>query len=165
MVANAIASKRKNRVKKTAIKLATCLIKCLFAASFTRLCRSDSTSGKAWGKAVPKAAYWAIGRSLEREVQIAREIRDRYGSPGILWRSDLDEEGRRRSAGSGTAEHAGSHSVRNPLPFDIGDGKTEAGAGGKICRDGNRGDGAKALTKRASGLAQRGCDVRGGIGR
>jgi hypothetical protein len=164
MVANAIASKRKNRVKKTAVELATCLIQCLFAASFTRLCRSHSTGGKAWERLSRKPHTGRWEEASSGKFQIAREIRERYGSPGILWRNDLDEEGGRRSARSGTAEHAGSYSVRNPLPLDIGDGKTEAGAGGKIRGDGNRGDGPKALTKRASGLAQRGCDVRGGFG-
>ncbi len=78
---------------------------------------------------------------------------------------DLDGEGKRRSAGSGTAKHAGSYSIRNPLPIDVGDGKTKAGAGGKIRGNDDRGDGSKALPKWAAGQAQRRSCFRGRVSR
>lgn len=62
---------------------------------------------------------------------------------------DLGGEGRRRSAGSGTAQYARCDSICNPLPVNVGDGKGEAAAGDEIRRDSNRGDGSKALTIRA----------------
>jgi hypothetical protein len=78
--------------------------------------------------------------------------------------SELDGEGRRRSAGSGAAKYTGCDSVRNQLLVDIGDGKVEAGAGREIRRDSNRGDSAKTLPKWAGCLAQRRPCVRGVIG-
>ena len=78
--------------------------------------------------------------------------------------TELDGEGRRRSAGSGAAEHARCDSIRDQLPVDVGDGKREAGAGVEVRRDGNRGDGTKALAIRARCLAQRRPCVRGSIG-
>ena len=85
--------------------------------------------------------------------------------PALIDGTGLNGEERRRSAGSGTAEHAGSNSIRNPLPTDVGDHKTEAGARSKICGDGNRGDSSKALPKWAAGLAQRRSCIRGCVGR
>jgi hypothetical protein len=76
-------------------------------------------------------------------------------NPVSIAGTELDGEGGRRSAGSGAAKYACCDSIRNQLPVDIGDGKGKAGAGGEIRRDGNRGDGAKALTIRARWLAQR----------
>jgi hypothetical protein len=78
--------------------------------------------------------------------------------------TELDGEGSRRSAGSGAAEHARCDSIRDQLPVDVGDGKGEAGAGGEIRGDGNRGDGTKALTIRARCLAQRRPCVRVPVG-
>ena len=75
--------------------------------------------------------------------------------PAFVSGTDLDGEGRRWSAGSGAAQHAGGDSIRNPLPVDVGDGKAKAGAGGEVRGDSNRRDGAKALPVRAGWLAQR----------
>jgi len=83
------------------------------------------------------------------------------GHPASVDRTDLNGEGRRRSAGSGAAKHACCDSIRNQLPVDVGDGKGEAGAGAEIRSDGNRGDGTKALPKRARRLAQRRSSIRG----
>jgi hypothetical protein len=86
------------------------------------------------------------------------------GHPAFIAGTELDGEGRRRSAGSGAAKYACCDNIRNQLPVDIGDGQGEAGAGYEIRRDSNRGDGAKALTIRARWLAQRRRCVRRRIG-
>src|ERR1700761_4521102 len=104
IVADAIVSKR----IKIAIKLASCLIKYLFAASFTRLCRSDESGGKAWKRLSRKPHTRLIGKNLEGTGDSPR--RASYGTHRILWRKDLDKEAGRRSARSGTAKDAGSYS-------------------------------------------------------
>jgi hypothetical protein len=86
---------------------------------------------------------------------LAHRARSNTEHPASIAGMELNGEGRRRSAGSGAAKYACCDSIRNQLPVDIGDGKGEAGAGGEIRRNGNRGDGAKALTIRARWLAQR----------
>jgi hypothetical protein len=86
---------------------------------------------------------------------LAQSARADMGHPAVIAGTELDGEGRRRSAGSGAAKDACCDNICNQLPVDIGDGKGKAGAGSEIRRDGNRGDGAKALTIRARWLAQR----------
>ena len=85
------------------------------------------------------------------------------GHPAVIAGTDLDGERRRRSAGSEAAKYARCDSIRNQLPVDVGYGKSEAGTGGEIRRDGNPGDGTKALTIRARWLAQCRRCVRGCI--
>jgi hypothetical protein len=106
------------------------------------------------------------------ESHISRKTSEMWGTLGswlgqLLKKQvlDLDGKGRRRSAGSGAAKHAGGDSIRNRLLVSIGSGKAEAGAGCEVGRDSNRGDGAKALPKRAGWLAQSGAGVGGNAGR
>jgi hypothetical protein len=93
---------------------------------------------------------------------LAKNERD-VGHPAVIAGTELDGEGRWRSAGSGAAKYAGCDSIRNQLPVDVGYGKGEAGTGGEIRRDGNGGDGSKALTIRARWLAQCRRWVRGRV--
>jgi len=177
IVANAIASRR----KKTAIKLPSCLMKCFLAASFARLCRLGCMPSKALPR-MTGAPYltgfsrdvgFHSARTLSSRVPWKLEGRDLWNLTSrekparyraLAGGTELDGEGRRRSARSGAAKHARCDSIRDQLPVDVGDGKREAGAGVEVRGDGNRGDGTKALTIRARCLAQRRCCVRGRIG-
>jgi hypothetical protein len=91
-------------------------------------------------------------------TKLHRKSRD-VGHPAFVSGTELNGEGRRRSAGSGAAEYAGCDRIRNRLLVSIGGDKTEAGAGSKIRRDSNRSDGAKALPIRACSLAQCGRSI------
>jgi hypothetical protein len=106
--------------------------------------KKSSVCGFLYGK--PHGVHWF--------QQAPQEIRG-MGHPAVIAGTELDGEGGRRPAGSGAAKYACCDSICNQLPVEAGDSKGEAGAGGEIGRDGNRGDGAKALTIRARWLAQR----------
>src|SRR5271168_2847680 len=81
--------------------------------------------------------------------------------PGCL---DLNGEGRRWSAGSGAAEHAGGDSLRHELPVKGNDDQPKARARREIRGDSTVRDCAKALAIWTTRLTQHGTGIRGSAG-
>jgi hypothetical protein len=100
----------------------------------------------------------AIASDLSLEVQRRICGGDRFlGDECCL---DFEGGGRRRSAGSGAAEHACCDSIPNRLLAHAGYGEPEARPACKVRGDSGSSDGAKALAIRAAGLPEVGTGCR-----
>jgi hypothetical protein len=113
--------------------------------------KESRTRCHGWGRAVGNPGSFAFfAKGGIPQLQDSRLHRDRLS--GDECSLDFDEEGRRRSAGSGAAEHACCDSICNRLLTHAGYGEPKARPACKVRGDGGGRDGPKALAIRATCL-------------